>query len=151
MGNHRDTKGTEVNLRAAPLRQRFALEFWMPLPLIGLIFWLGGGLVTEHILNQSSSPVLPLRQALQFNVQPAVNFLEIRADLDRSQNRTNVTAIQISEVNAYPKRVQFELATTEFDQVEVGIAQRLEIPTELVRRLVSYRMTSNSSSPLLNF
>ena len=29
------------------------LEFWIALPLLGIAFWLGGGLVTDQILSRS--------------------------------------------------------------------------------------------------
>jgi hypothetical protein len=116
-------------------------EFWLPLPLLGIGFWVLGGLITEQLLNQSFSPVMPLGDEVQFNIQPLANWLEIRAELDQSKGITRVEAIQVDpNLNSEPESITFELPTTEFEAVEWAIAQKLEVPVESVRSLVSYRI-----------
>ena len=29
------------------------LELWLPLPLLGVLFWVGGGLLTDYLLSRS--------------------------------------------------------------------------------------------------
>lgn len=37
------------------------LEFWLPLPLLGFGFWVGGSLLTDAMLSQPSQPRLQLQ------------------------------------------------------------------------------------------
>lgn len=115
-------------------------EFWLPLPLIGILLWIAGGIGIELLVKQSSSPVVPLHRELQFNVQPVVNFLEIRAEIYKSQNHTSVKAIKIFGLSAEPESVEFDLPTTIPTEVELAISQHLGIPIKTVRRLVSYQI-----------
>lgn len=116
-------------------------EFWLPLPLLGLGFWIIGGLITEQLLEHSFSPVTPLGDEVQFNIQPPLNFLEIRAKLDPAKGTTQVEAIRVDlDLNSAPESIAFEVPAAEFEAVERAIAQQLEIPVETVRQLVSYRV-----------
>lgn len=46
---------------------RLGLEFWLPLPLLGLGFWTGGGLVSDQVLSHPNP-------AVQFQAEPQPKF-----------------------------------------------------------------------------
>lgn len=46
---------------------RLGLEFWLPLPLLGLGFWTGGGLVSDQVLSHSNP-------AAQLQAEPQPKF-----------------------------------------------------------------------------
>ncbi|NJO73889.1 MAG: hypothetical protein HC833_09155 [Leptolyngbyaceae cyanobacterium RM1_406_9] len=94
-------------------------EFWLPLPLLGIGFWVIGGLITEQLLDHSFNPVTPLGDEVQFNIQPPINLVEIRARLDKTKGITQVEAIQVDfETNSVPRSIKFEVPTTNFAEVE---------------------------------
>ena len=112
------------------------LEFWLPLPLLGLAFWFVSGLVTEHNLNQSN------RTVESFNitpdkVEPASKILFIKVSVDRDRNISRVKVKQATQI--YQKQ-EFELATTELEQVETAVSQKLGLSLEKVRQLLRYQI-----------
>ncbi|MDJ0572817.1 MAG: hypothetical protein QNJ53_27770 [Pleurocapsa sp. MO_192.B19] len=112
------------------------LEFWLPLPLLGLAFWFFSSIVTEHSLNQGD------RSIESFNITPeqseaANNILLIKVTLDRDRNISQVKVKQITQVY---QQQEFELATTELERVETAISQKLNLPPEKVRQLLRYQI-----------
>jgi hypothetical protein len=66
------------------------LEFWLPLPLLGIIFWLGGNFVTSQVLSRPYSTVSKLQADTQQEVQLSVTVLVIKAEIERSEGVTQV-------------------------------------------------------------
>lgn len=112
------------------------LEFWLPLPLLGLAFWVISGLVTEHSLKLSN-------QSIEFfkitpdKAQPFTKILFIKVTIDHGRNISQVRVKQATQV--YQKQ-EFELATTELEQVEIAISKKLSLPREKVRQLLRYQV-----------
>ncbi|MEW5860814.1 MAG: hypothetical protein AB1861_26155, partial [Cyanobacteriota bacterium] len=98
------------------------LEFWLPLPLLGIIFWVGGGLVTDQALSRSYDTVDKLQADTQLEVQLSVTLLVIKAEIDKEQGFTEV---QVKTTDSTLKKLEFEFPVTEFSQVEAAIAQEL--------------------------
>jgi len=61
------------------------LEFWLPLPLLGLAFWWGGGLLTDRMLSRSYDPMIQLQADTQMEGQPPKTVISINVEIKRRQ------------------------------------------------------------------
>jgi len=118
-------------------------ELWLPLPLLGLVFWVGAGRLTEQVLNRAYNPKRQLQAEVQTKVRrpitvlPSARVLSIDVLVQRDQGLSQVT---VNPANSPLKALIFEFPVTEFSQIEVAIAQTLGWPPEKVRSLVHYRV-----------
>lgn len=112
------------------------LEFWLPLPLLGLAFWVVSELLTDHSLKQTHQSIESF-QITPAQGQPSTQILFIKVTVDRERNTSQVTVKQATPV--YQKQ-EFELVTTNLAQVEMAISQKLGIPPEQVRQLLRYQI-----------
>ncbi|MBD0346210.1 MAG: hypothetical protein ICV63_15580 [Coleofasciculus sp. Co-bin14] len=113
------------------------LEFWLPLPLLGIIFWLGGNFVTSQVLSRPYSTVSKLQADTQQEVQLSVTVLVIKAEIERSEG---VTQVEVKTADPELTRLKFEFPVTEVSQVEAAIAQKLGLSREEVKKLVRYQV-----------
>lgn len=113
------------------------LEFWLPLPLLGVSFWLAGSLLTEQVLSRPYSIVNTLQANAQRKVQLSVTVLVITAEIDKSEG---VTKVELKTAESTLKTLEFEFPVTEFNQVETNIAQELGLSRTEVRKLVRYQV-----------
>ena len=112
------------------------LEFWLPLPLLGLAFWFVSGKITERSLNQSDRPVE------SFNITPdkaeptsTILFIKVRVDRGR-----NISRVKVKRATQVYEKQEFELGTTELERVETTVSQKLGLPPEKVRQLLRYQI-----------
>ena len=112
------------------------LEFWLPLPLLGLAFWVVSGLVTEHSLKFSNQSV-EYFQITPDQAQPPTDILFIKVTVDHKRNISQVKFTQATQVY---QTQEFELATTELEQVEIAISQKIGLPPEKIRQLLRYQI-----------
>lgn len=112
------------------------LEFWLPLPLLGLAFWLVSGLMTEHSLIQSDRSIESFNITID-QTESANKILSIQVIVDRERNISSVKVKQATQV--YQKQ-EFELATTKLERVEAAISQELGLPPTKVRQLLRYQI-----------
>lgn len=112
------------------------LEFWLPLPLLGLVFWIGGGFVTTQMLNHSYNPKTYLRADMQLQGRSRTVVL-IKVEIKKNQGFSKV---KVKTVNSALKEMEFEFPITESSQVEAAIGQQLGLPTEYVKTLVRYEI-----------
>jgi cell division protein FtsX len=113
------------------------LEFWLPLPLLGIIFWLGGNFVTNQVLSRPYSTVTKLQADTQQQVQLSVTVLVIKAQIERSEG---LTKVEVKTADPELKKLEFEFPVTQVNQVEAMVAQKLRLPREDVRKLVRYQI-----------
>ncbi len=113
------------------------LEFWLPLPLLGLTFWVGSGLVTNQVLSRPYTTAAQLKTKEQLPVQISFNVLAIEAEIKREDGFTKV---DVETTNSAIKELRFEFPVTDFAQAEAAIAQELKLPPEKVRGLIRYRI-----------
>ncbi|NJK51228.1 hypothetical protein HC931_26800 [Candidatus Gracilibacteria bacterium] len=113
------------------------LEFWLPLPLLGLGFWAMSGWVADRDLSRPSQNVRELEIS-----QPARSssdqILTIKVTIDRKHKASLVEVKQAT--NIFQKR-KFELSTTELNQIEAKISKKLDLSAEQVRQLVRYQIS----------
>ena len=112
------------------------LEFWVPLPLLGLVFWIGSGLVTIQMLNHSYNPKTYLRADMQLQGRLRTVVL-IKVEIKKNQGFSKV---KVKTVNSALKEMEFQFPVTESSQVEAAIGQQLGLPTEYVKKLVRYQI-----------
>jgi cell division protein FtsX len=113
------------------------LEFWLPLPLLGIIFWLGGNFVTSQVLSRPYSTVSKLQADTQQEVQLSVTVLVIKAEIERSEG---VTQVEVKTADPQLKKLEFEFPVTQVSQLETAIAQKLGLSREDVKKLVRYQV-----------
>jgi hypothetical protein len=112
------------------------LEFWLPLPLVGLGFWLIIRLVSDQnlYLTYHSDRELQITQS----EQPASDrILSIKIVIDRNSNSSQVRVKQATSVF---QKQEFKLSITQFDRLETAIAQKLNLSVEQVRQLIRYQV-----------
>jgi hypothetical protein len=115
------------------------LEFWLPLPVLGILFWLGGNMVTNQVLSRPYTTVSKLQADTQQEVKLFVTVLLIKAEIDKNEGLTRVT---VKTTDPELKKLEFEFLVTEASQVEALIAQKLGLYPTDVRRLVRYQLKS---------
>lgn len=113
------------------------LEFWLPLPLLGLAFWVCGGLLTDRMLSRSYDPVVQLQADTPLEGQPSKTVLSINVEINR---RKGFSIVKVKTANSVLKELKFEFPVTEFSQVEAAISQELGLSPYHVRRLVRYQI-----------
>ena len=113
------------------------LEFWLPLPLLGIIFWLGGSAVTSQVLSRPYSTVSKLQADTQQEVQLSLTVLVIKAEIEKNEG---LTSVEVKTADPELTRLKFEFPVTEVSQVEAMIAQKLGLSREDVNKLVRYQM-----------
>lgn len=117
--------------------QAFGAEFWLPLPLVAVVFWLGSSVLTAQELQQSQLTTTKLQADTQLKAVVSVNVLLINAVINRNQNTTQV---KVETAESVLKRMDIELATTDPEQVEEAIANELQLSRQEVRQLVRYEI-----------
>ena len=112
------------------------LEFWLPLPLLGLDFWGVTGLVTEQSLEYSNQFTESF-QITAKQAQPSSKILLIKVIVDRDRN---VSLVKVTRATPAYQMQEYELATTESEQVETAISQKLGLSPEEVRQRLRYQL-----------
>lgn len=113
------------------------LEFWLPLPLLGIIFWFGGNAVTSQVLSRPYSTVSKLQADTQQEVQLSLTVLVIKAEIEKNEG---LTSVEVKTADPELTRLKFEFPVTEVSQVEAMIAQKLGLSREDVNKLVRYQV-----------
>lgn len=113
------------------------LEFWLPLPLLGIVFWCGGNFVTRQVLSRPYSTVNKLQVDTQQQVQLSVTVLVIEAQMKR---REGITRVAVKTTDPQLNKLEFEFPVTEVSQVEATIARKLGLSREDVRKLARYQV-----------
>lgn len=113
------------------------LEFWLPLPLLGIIFWFGGNVVTSQVLSRPYTTVSKLQADTQPEVQLSLTVLVIKAEIEKNEG---LTSVEVKTADPELTRLKFEFLVTEFSQVEEAIAQKLGLSREEVKKLVRYQV-----------
>jgi hypothetical protein len=109
------------------------LEFWLPLPLLGFVFWLGCGFVMDGVLNRSQQTIRYLKVESQLAKPPNRTVLSIKPEINQLQG---ISRIKVKTDSPVLKELQFEFVVTELSQLEVAISQELGLPVEDVRKLM---------------
>lgn len=117
--------------------QASGAEFWLPLPLVAMVFWLGSSVLMAQELQQSQPIETKLQADTQLKAVVSVNILLINAVINRNQN---ITQVKVETAESILKRMELELATTEPSRIEAAIAAELQLSQQEVRQLVRYEI-----------
>ncbi|MEH2066737.1 MAG: hypothetical protein V7K47_00800 [Nostoc sp.] len=117
--------------------QGLGLEFWLPLPLVAILFWFGCSFLSAQELSRPYSTQKKLQSDTQLEARVSVNVLLINATVNRTQK---ITQVEVETADPILKRLELELPTIEFNQIEATIAQELGLPRQDVRKLVRYEI-----------
>ncbi|AFY81886.1 hypothetical protein [Oscillatoria acuminata] len=121
------------------LLQSLGLEFWLPIPLLGVIFWGGSSWTADRVLSNNYSIDHPLQsnthQSLELNLQVKVISIEAEIHL-----RENFTEVQVNTADSSLTELRFEFPVIEVTAVEQAIIEKLGLSREDVRKLVRYRI-----------
>lgn len=117
--------------------QASGAEFWLPLPLVAVMFWFGSSVLTAQELQQSQPTETKLQADTQLKAVVSVNILLINAVINRNQN---ITQVKVETAESILKRMELELATTDPKQIEEAIATELQLSRQDIRQLVRYEI-----------
>ena len=118
----------------------FRLEFWLSLPLLGLIFWLFCSWMTQELLINLSNDdikleasVKPKNQSLYFQ---EFSSIVLQVNSGKGFSIVTVTKEIRGEETKGVKKIEFQLFTTDLQQIEAEIAKELELSPRKVRKLL---------------
>lgn len=112
------------------------LEFWLLLPLLGLVFWVGGGFVTAQMLSRSYNP----KAYLQIDRQLPGRSRTVVLITVQIYKHLGFSRVEVKTKDSALKELEFQFPVTEFNQLEVAIAQELGLSSDYVRKLVRYQI-----------
>ena len=113
------------------------LEFWLTLPLLGIAFWVGGGLVTDRILSRSYESKELLQANTKLKGKSAKVVLAIKVEINYAQG---ISKVRVNTANSALKQLEFEFHVTDVNQIETAISRELGLPLEQIRLLVHYQV-----------
>lgn len=113
------------------------LEFWLPLPILGVAFWFGGNQLVEKVLSRPYNTVNKLQADVQPEFYLSMHVLLIQAQVDRN---AGVTKVFVQPINTSLKKSEFQFATTDISQIETAIAQELGMSIDNIRKIVRYQI-----------
>ncbi|GAB1540333.1 hypothetical protein NUACC21_30020 [Scytonema sp. NUACC21] len=115
------------------------LEFWLPIPLVGLFFWVSTSLLTHQVLSYTYDTTAQIhansKHQIQFSASVAV--MSIEAVIQRKEK---LTEVKVYTANSVLKQMEFEFPVTEFAEVDAASAQALGLPVTAIKQLIRYRI-----------
>lgn len=127
-------------MRSPRLRQllhRTGWEFWLPLAVTAICFWVIGNFVAAQVLSRPYKSVNKLQADSQLNVRLTVTILSMHASIDRSEG---ITQVSVKTTDPNLRKLEYEFPATQAQQIEQELSAELEIPVDRVRQLISYRI-----------
>ncbi|GEM_PF-952137 len=125
-------------LTGRQLLVRCGIEFWLPLGLLGVGFWLISQVWTERYLQGADRAIAPLTLTPNTAVQDH-GLLSARAVLNSDLPFTRVEVIVVKPV---PRTLQFLLPLDTPSEIEAELGNRLKVSPDLIRRLMRYENAS---------
>jgi hypothetical protein len=110
------------------------VEFWLPLPLIGLFFWLIIQFITAQNLRLSNYSDRKL-EVNQNQPSPSGQILSIKVKVDRQSNSSQV---KVKQTTSVIQQQEFKIPITELTRLEIAIAKKLNLSVEQVKELIYY-------------
>jgi hypothetical protein len=113
------------------------LEFWLPLPLLGFVFWLGGNWAAEWAMGRPQTTEIRLQASQQMQIQIPVAIVAIEAEIHRNRGFSKVA---VKTANPALKKLEYEFRLLEFGQVEAAIARELGVSRTQVQSRIQYEI-----------
>lgn len=112
------------------------LEFWLPLPLIAILFWLGGEVVNQQMFSYAYNPDRYLQTNTPAKIQFSASVLAIEIEINQ---RLKFTKAIVKTANSPLKTLELEFPLTNVSAVETAIANELNISTATVKDLSRFQ------------
>ena len=122
------------------------IEFWLPLPLLGLSFWFVGGWLTEHTLSRPAKNLAQLKTTQPKTTQPdyGKKITLIKVEIyppQGSQPGFSLVTVRKAENKITTRYTKSELIlnTTHIPSVEAEISRKFGISRERLKKKLRYR------------
>ena len=118
------------------------IEFWLPLPILGLSFWFVGGWLTEHTLSRPTKNLTQLKTTQPKTTQPdyGKRIAHIKVEIYPQQGISLVTVKKVeNKISTRYTKSKIILNTTDKPTVEAEISNEFGISRELLRQKLRYR------------
>lgn len=112
------------------------VEFWLLLPLLGLGFWFGSGVLTDRLLDRFYRTESYLQIDKKQDKQSVKRIRSITIFINE-ENGSSIVNVRIS--NDVLQSLKFEFPFTTPEQLEAAISRELGLPRNRVRELVVYQ------------
>ena len=109
-------------------------EFWLPLPLLGCLFWGIASTVTNRLLQRSNPDVFEV-QVTATALPKTPELVSIKVDIYQSREVSEITLTSASRDVIVQT---LELPSTNTQTIEATIAQKFNLPLALIQRRVQY-------------
>lgn len=118
---------------------RLRIFFWLPLLLVGLLFFWGTDWINNYVTSQAYETTTQLQADEQPEVQLSfsVRITAIDAEIDR---RTEVTEVTVRTTDSILRELELDLPVTEFAQIEAALMRELGLTRDMVKPLMRYRI-----------
>lgn len=113
------------------------LEFWLPLPLLGLLFWVGGNWAAEWAMGRPQATNTALQASQQMQVQIPVAIVSIEAEIHVKRGFSKVV---VKTANPALKKLEYEFPFLEFGKVEAAITRELGVSRTQVQSRIQYEI-----------
>lgn len=111
----------------------------LTIPTLALLFWLGGKVMTRHLLSYAYTPTQAIKADTQTQIQVHTAVLAIEIEV---KSIPNFTRVSVKTTGSAIKTLELEFLSTDVVQVEALIAQELKLSTHRVRELARYQLES---------
>ena len=115
------------------------LEFWLPLPILGALFWVTTGWATQTVVNSTPNISGPVQADTlpETEISLKVKLISIEVNIFKERG---FTTVYIDVSNPTLKELEFDFPITDIIEVEAEIARTLNITPEEIRTLVRYQI-----------
>jgi hypothetical protein len=124
------------------------LKFWLPLPLLALLFWGAGKILTIQMLQRTHQTQLEIEANTQREIKTLRKVLSIEVKIQKNKG---LSLVEVNTFDSAVKELEFKVKATEPKQIEAAVVEELGLSLQEVRRLVRYRYYHNLRSQLLAF
>jgi hypothetical protein len=115
----------------------FNLDFLLLLPILALTFWIGGKFVSDRVLSRPYDVIAELEANQSTQIKLSFTVREIQVLIDKNKG---LTKVEVKTDDSQLKKLEFELPTIEFEQVEKAIARELGLSRENIKKLARYQI-----------
>ena len=113
---------------------RANIKVWWPIPLLGVLFWIGGRLVITHILNRSYDTTFTLMANTQIAVQSPEKIRAITITVEQGRSQ-----VVVDMANSTLKQLVLDFPLTDICQIKAAISHELGLTLAQVHALMRYQ------------
>ncbi len=122
--------------RADRLFAFLGLKFWLPLPLLGLLFWIAGKTAMTCIIESTRDGEYKIKANMQREVKPSKKVLSIQVKIDKNKG---ISLVEVITADKDIKQLEYKFYLTHPRKIEAAIAKELGLSPTQVRGLVRYK------------